>query len=260
MSREHPHSSQREIEILDELRMAGGSSRIQFLAERLGVSEETIRRNIKTLEEQGHVTKVHGGVHLKGASQEQPLHDRMAENPEAKRLIAAEVARLVNNGDRIFLDVGSTSAFIAVALQRHADLFVVTNSLSVAHSLATRNANRVFLAGGELRSHDGGSFGAEAHDFIRRFTLDHAFLSIAAIHPKDGFLLHDMEEAAINRLAATRARTTTIVADSSKFGRAAPIVLDDPSRFDRLVTDRAPPADIGSMLAVHAIDCVIARR
>src|ERR1700753_262508 len=133
------HSNHREREILEELRLAGGASRIQFLADRLAVSGETIRRNIRTLEGHGLVTKVHGGVHIKDSTIEQPLHYRMNENPEAKRLIAARVAAMVQNGDTLFLDIGSTTAFIAVALQKHQNLFIVTNAVSVANALATRN-------------------------------------------------------------------------------------------------------------------------
>lgn len=240
--------SQREQEILTELKLSGGSSRIQFLAERLDVSEETIRRHLRVMEDQGLVTKVHGGVHLKNSGDEQPLNVRMTENAEAKRVIAAEVARLVRNGDRLFLDVGSTTAFIAMALQRHHDLFVVTNSLVVAGHLATRNGNRVFLAGGELRPHDGGSFGAEARDFIRRFAFDHAILSIAAINDIHGFMLQDLQEAELSRAAIGQAANRIIVADGAKFGRSAPIIVDVPSRFDMVVTDRPPPAAIAAML------------
>lgn len=248
------HSNHREREILDELRLAGGSSRIQFLAERLNVSEETIRRNIRVLEESGHVTKVHGGVHLKDFSSEQPLHFRMNENAEAKRLIAAEVADMVQDGDTLFLDIGSTTAFIAVALQKHQNLFIVTNSISVAHTLSTRNGNRVFLAGGALRSHDGGAFGAEAIDFVRRFNVRHAILSIAAINAR-GFMLQDIEEADLSREAARNAENSIIVADGGKFGRIAPISVGMPNR---LVTDVAPPADIQAMLDANKITVTIA--
>jgi DeoR family glycerol-3-phosphate regulon repressor len=252
------HANHREREILEELRLAGGASRIQFLAERLAVSEETIRRNIRTLEANGLVTKVHGGVHIKDSIIEQPLHFRMNENPEAKRLIAAQVANLIENGDTLFLDIGSTTAFIAVALQKHQNLFVVTNAVSVAHALATRNGNRVFFAGGELRSHDGGAFGAEALNFLRRFNVRHAILSVGAVNATAGFMLHDLDEAEYSREAARRAENRIIVADSNKFGRTAPIVIDDPSTYDMLVTDQRPPSDIEAMLYRHEVELLIA--
>ncbi|MBL0372691.1 DeoR/GlpR transcriptional regulator [Rhizobium sp. KVB221] len=256
--RTNQHANHREREILDELRLSGGSSRIQFLAERLNVSEETIRRNLKLMEEAGLVTKVHGGVHLKGHASEQPLHFRMNENPEAKRVIAAEVASMIANGDSLFLDVGSTTAFIAVALQKHQNLFVVTNSLSVANALAARNNNRVFFAGGALRSHDGGAFGIEAVSFVRRFNVRYAILSVTAIDAKNGFMLQDMEEAEFSRAAARQAEQRVVVADAGKFGHTAPIIIDDPRTYTRLVTNAAPPADIAAMLTANEIALTIA--
>lgn len=252
------HSNHREREILEELRLAGGASRIQFLADRLAVSEETIRRNIRTLEANGLVTKVHGGVHIKDSIVEQPLHFRMNENPEAKRLIAARVATMIRNGDTLFLDIGSTTAFIAVALQKHQNLFVVTNAVSVANALATRNGNRVFFAGGELRGHDGGAFGMEAINFLRRFSVRHAILSVGAVNATSGFMLHDLEEAEYSREAAARAENCIIVADSNKFGRSAPIVIGEPSSYDMLVTDEQPPNDIQAMLTRNEIELVVA--
>ncbi|MDI7860616.1 DeoR/GlpR family DNA-binding transcription regulator [Rhizobiaceae bacterium n13] len=252
------HSNHREREILEELRLAGGSSRIQFLAERIGVSEETIRRNIRTLETNGLVTKVHGGVHLKDVTNEQPLHFRMNENAEAKRLIATKVADIIEDGDTLFLDIGSTTAFIAVALQRRQNLFVVTNSVAVAHTLATRNNNRIFFAGGELRPHDGGAFGIDSINFVRRFNVRHAILSVTAINAASGFMLQDMEEAEYSREAGRRAETRIVVADSDKFYRSAPIILDEPSAYDMLVTDAPPPADIAAMLADNRIELVVA--
>lgn len=255
--REPPPANHREREILEALRLAGGSGRIPFLARQLKVSEETIRRNIRALEAAGLVTKVHGGVHLKETAGEQPLHFRMGENPEAKRAIAARVAGLIADGDSLFLDIGSTTAFIAMALQRHRDLFVVTNSVAVAHTLAGRNGNRVFLAGGELRSHDGGAFGAEALAFVRRFRVTHALLSTTAVNGH-GFMLADLEEAELSREAGARAERRIVVADSAKFGRTAPIEPMEASFYDMLVTNSMPPAEIAAMLDNNAIELVIA--
>jgi DeoR family glycerol-3-phosphate regulon repressor len=252
------HANHREREILEELRLAGGASRIQFLADRLSVSEETIRRNIRALEANGLVTKVHGGVHIKDSGIEQPLHLRMHENSEAKRVIAAEVAGMIDNGDALFLDIGSTTAFIAAALQKHQQLFIVTNAVSVAHALATRNGNRVFFTGGELRSHDGGAFGMEAVTFLRRFNVRHAILTVGAVNAASGFMLHDFDEAELSREAGRRAENRIIVADSNKFGRTAPIILDPPASYDVMVTDSQPPDDIRQMLSDNDVDLVVA--
>lgn len=255
MQAEPIHSNQREQEILHELRLAGGNCRIGYLAERLGVSGETIRRNIKTLKAMGLVQKVHGGVILINdlTLTEQPFQARMDKNAEAKQTLAATVAAKIKNGDSLFLDIGSTTAYVARALQNHRDLYVVTNSVAVAASLASRNNNRVFQAGGELRPHDGGAFGLDAINFIRRFNLQYAILSAGAINAETGFMLHDIQEADLSYEAATRAQTRIIVADGDKFGRRAPIAVRDAGVFDLLVTDKQPPPDIQAMLNKNEI-------
>lgn len=251
------HSNHREREILEELRHQGGSCRIQVLADKLGVSEETIRRNLKQLEKSGVVSKVHGGVHLSESHIEPPFNQRMVENPAAKRAVAAKMADIIKSGDTLFLDIGSTTAYIANSLKKHRDLFIVTNSITVAQTLATQNNNRVFLAGGELRAHDAGAFGPEALDFVRQFNVQYAILSVAAINAESGFMVQDIREAIFSREIASRARVRIVAADSAKFDKTAPIVLDYPSEFDMLVSDYKPPSDIDDMLKSHDIDLVL---
>ena len=251
------HATHREMAILEELKLSG-SCRIQDLARRLDVSEETIRRNVKKLATKGLVRKVHGGVYLPEAAQEASFTQRMNENPEAKRRIAARLAGMIRNGDSLILDIGSTTAYVARALRGHQDLFVVTNSLAVAQTLATRNNNRVFMAGGELRSHDGGAFGHEAIRFVRQFSVRYAVLSAAAIDEENGFMLFDMQEAEFSREIMRAAENTIIAADAAKFGRHAPIRLAAPEEIDTLITDAPPPPDIAAMLAEASVRTVIA--
>ena len=252
-------SNQREQEILRELRLAGGLSRVSFLANRLGVSDETIRRNIKSLASRSLVRKVHGGVLLSESLTvtEQPFQLRMDQNSGIKQRLAQKVAEMIVDGDSLFLDIGSTTAYVAMALRNHQNLYIVTNSLAVSHALATRNNNRVFFAGGELRPHDGGSFGLNAINFIRRFNVRYAVFSIGAINADIGFMLHDIQEADLSREAAARAQTRIIVADSGKFGQRAPIAVEDQSQFDILITDQVPGDDIAAMLADNSISTVL---
>ena len=151
-------SSQRERAIL-QLLQETGSARIESLATRLGVTDETIRRNLKRLQAQGMVTRVHGGVHLKDWGPEASFAQRMVQNPGPKRRIAEAVARMLPDGASLFLDVGSTTAYVAQALRVRRELLVVTNSLAVAQALTGVNGNQVFMAGGELRGHVGGGQG-----------------------------------------------------------------------------------------------------
>ena len=259
-------ATHREREIIESLRLSGGSSRIQPLAVQLGVSEETIRRNVKKLADDGLVQKDHGGVHLPDTEIEPSFQQRMDQNPEAKRRIAARLATIIKNGDSMFLDIGSTTAYIARALRNHRDLFVVTNSVAVAHLLAARNSNRVFMAGGELRAHDGGAFGAEAMAFIRRFQVDYAICSATAINAERGFMLFDLEEAEFSREIMLRARTRIVAADSTKFrpklgakfGHDGPIVVCDPSIVDMLVTDALPPSDLCAAMKDWSLEIIVA--
>lgn len=246
-------ATHREMEILEELKVSG-SCRIQDLSRRLDVSEETIRRNVKKLAQQGMVRKVHGGVYLADGVHEPTFTQRMNVNPDAKRLVAAEMARIIRNGDSLILDIGSTTAYVARALRGHSDLFIVTNSIAVAQTLATRNNNRVFLAGGELRPHDGGAFGQEAISYVRQFSVTYAVLSAAAIDAEHGFMLQDMQEAEYSREILKCAERVIVAADASKFERQAAIRIADPEAFDMLVTDREPPSDIAARLVAAGIE------
>lgn len=252
------HSTHRELEILDQLQLSGGSCRVRFLAERLRVSEQTVRRNIRNLEFQGKVRKVHGGVQLVDAQREAPFQQRMNVNETAKKAIAAAVADTICDGDSLFLDVSSTTAYVAMALQNHRDLLVVTNSVGVAHRLATRNNNRVFLAAGELRPHDGGAFGKASVDFIKQFNTQYAILSVGAIDGDTGFMLHDLQEAILSREAMRSAQTTIVACDGSKLGHRAPVRLAEPQEFDLLVTDREVDSVVSSLLDKNDVDLLVA--
>lgn len=143
-------TNQREEEILRELIRVGGSCRVSLLAKQLGVTNETIRRNVRTLEDRKIVRKVHGGVHLVEDILEPTLESRLDKGVDAKEKLAKAVADTISDGDSVFLDIGSTTAYVALALRDHSDLLVVTNSTFVANTLATHNNNKIFMAGGEV--------------------------------------------------------------------------------------------------------------
>ncbi|MDF1671057.1 MAG: DeoR/GlpR family DNA-binding transcription regulator [Roseovarius sp.] len=250
-------TNQREEEILRELQKAGGSCRVSFLANQLTVSNETIRRNIRTLEENEIVRKVHGGVHLVEDIAEAPFHSRISTHKDEKLRLAAAVAENISDGESVFLDIGSTTAYVAMELKQRSDLFVVTNSAFVANTLATRNGNRVFLAGGELRAHDGGAFGAEALDLVQRLNVQFAVFSAGAVNAELGFMLHDLEEANLARVAAANAQVRIVVADKDKFNKRAPVSIGSDTQFDVFYTDAQPSAAISRMLKSKDIDLVV---
>jgi len=248
-------TNQREQEILREIKLAGGSCRIGFLARKLNVSDETIRRNIKSLQTSGLVKKVHGGVSLSGlVSVVAPTFQRrMDKNTEAKKALASKVSEMISDGDSLFLDAGSTMTYVAQALQNHKKLYVVTHSTAIAQMLTGRNHNRVFLAGGELRAHDGAAFGQDTLAFIKRFNVQYALLSVAAINAQSGFMLYDIQEADISCAAIKRAQMSIVVADSTKFGIRAPVTIQSPQAIDMVLTDHPPEAAIPEMLERNEI-------
>jgi DeoR family transcriptional regulator, glycerol-3-phosphate regulon repressor len=249
--------TERERTILDLLTQAG-SARIKDLSVALGVSEETVRRSLKRLEVMGRLTRVHGGAQLRDWGAEPSFALRLGVNIDAKRRIAARLAGLIDDGASLFLDVGSTTAFVAQALRDHRDLLVVTNSLSVAQTLAGRGGNRVFMAGGELRPHDGGAFGAEALAFVRQFRVRHAILSAVALDGRTGFMLNDLREAEFSRAIIDCAEVATIAADATKFGQTAPVRITDPDAFHRLVTDATPEGPLADLLDRAGIEIILA--
>lgn len=122
------------------------------LAQRLGVSQETVRRDIRPLSETGMVVKLHGAISLPSMIGEAPFERRLRDNADAKRAIARLVAQGIRDGDSVMLDTGTTTSYLARELRLRRRLTVVTNSSDIARTLATVNGNRVHMAGGELRS------------------------------------------------------------------------------------------------------------
>ena len=162
--------SKRHGEIL-RLLQEEGTVTIASLADRLGVSLETVRRDVKPLTSDGSILKMHGAMGLPSMAGEAPFERRMRENADAKRAIASMVAATIRDGKSIMLDTGTTTSFLARELLGHRRLTVVTNSSDIARTLATVNGNKVYMAGGELRSDSGGAFGVSAIEFVSRFSV-----------------------------------------------------------------------------------------
>lgn len=236
-------SSKRRGEIKRLLQDEGTIS-IADLAQKLGVSLETIRRDVKPLTNEGAITRIHGAVGLPQHLGEAPFELRMRENADAKRMIAQFVARTIGNGDSIMLDTGTTTSFLARELLQHRNLTVVTNSSDIARTLATVNGNKVFMAGGELRSDSGAAFGVSAIEFVSRFSVAHAVISIGAIDASGGVMDYDLEEAEFARTVLSRGARTVAITDATKFGRRGLVQVCGFGGFDELVTDLAPPHDI----------------
>lgn len=247
----------RQAEILRQVRSQGRCG-IGALAERLQVSEETVRRDVRALAEQGLVQKQHGWVALPEPATEPPLHSRMLENAEAKRRIAHLAARQIEDGEPIMLDTGSTTIYVARELATRRNLVSVTNSTEAARVLAAAPGAQVYLAGGNLRADDGAVFGPEANAFVGRYIARSAILSIGGIDPDHGLLNYDVREAEFAQAVIDRVNRVIVVADHTKFGRRGFARVCGIERVDLLVTDLPPPAEVGRKLAEAGVRVLVA--
>lgn len=249
--------SKRHGEILRLLQEEGTVS-IASLADRLGVSLETVRRDVRPLSDQGAIVKMHGAVGLPALTGEAPFERRMRENASAKRAIARHVAKTIRDGDSIMMDTGTTTSYLARELLGHRRLTVVTNSADIARTLATVNGNKVYMAGGELRSDNGAAFGVSAIEFVSRFSVTHAVISVGAVDVVDGIMDYDLEEAEFARMVLSRGQRAVAVTDHSKFGKRGLVQVCGFAGIGELVTDSAPPADIASALEDAAARIIVA--
>ncbi|MBB3769906.1 DeoR family glycerol-3-phosphate regulon repressor [Angulomicrobium tetraedrale] len=264
-----PHPTRWQAAILEAVR-AQGFARIRALAEKLGVSDETVRRHVRALVEAGMLTRAHGGVAWAGPAPiplvaplaaplaEAPFERRLRVHAAEKRALAAAVAARVEDGQVLLIDTGSTTAYVAQALGIRRNLTVITNSLEIARHLVGRAGNRVYMAGGELRADLAATVGPEALAFIRQFRADLAILSVAAVDAGGTFMDFDLDEARIARAMIEASSRALVVADSSKFGRRAAVGICATSDIDLLVTDRAPPSADAGWITEAGIELIVA--
>jgi DeoR family glycerol-3-phosphate regulon repressor len=247
----------RHGEILRLVRERGTIS-VTALAAELRVSEETVRRDIRPLAASGDVIKLHGAVALPQDVGEAPFERRMRVNAEAKRAIARHAAHLIEDGDSLMLDTGTTTSFLARELLRKRNLTVVTNSSDIARTLATVNGNQVFMAGGELNGDNGAAFGASAIQFVSTFHVRHAFITIGAIDAEFGPTDTHLAEAEFGRMVLSRGDNRYILTDSSKFGRRALIKVCELSDVHCLISEKSPPPEIEVALKSAHVRCEVA--
>jgi len=229
---------------------------VEQAAERLGVSQATIRRDFDELAQQHMIIRTRGGACATSGSDDLPLRYKSARHAEQKQRIGAAAAALVGPGMVVGLNGGTTTTEAARALAGRVDLngradlagpagsldeprlTVVTNALTIANQLLTQTRMRVVVTGGVVRPQSlelvgpiGG--GAVLHDV----TIDVALLGVDAIDPRLGPAAHHEGEAAVSGLIAGRARRVVIIADSSKLGSQAFARICPVERVDTLVTD-----------------------
>lgn len=252
------NSNPRQITLLKVVQELG-SVTVEQLAEKLGVTLQTVRRDVQRMAETGQLTRFHGGVRVPSSTTENIGHQqRVNLNSEAKTRIARSVAAAVPNDCSLILNIGTTTEAIARALLRHTGLRVITNNLNVASILSANPNSEVIVVGGVVRGRDQGIVGEAAVDFIRQFKVDIALIGISGIESDGSLRDYDYREVKVSQTIISHAREVWLAADHSKFNRPAMVEVGAISQIDRLFTDATPPLPFGALLAEAQVQLHIA--
>ncbi|MET3132053.1 DeoR family glycerol-3-phosphate regulon repressor [Oxalobacteraceae bacterium GrIS 1.11] len=231
---------------------------VEELAQQLDVTPQTVRRDVKQMEEAKLLARYHGGVGLPSSVENIDYTQRQSLNSEAKRRIAGAVARHVPNGCSLLINIGTTTEEVARALGRHQGLHVVTNNLNVAAILADNSECEVIVAGGVVRGRDRGIVGEATIDFIRQFKVDIGIIGISSIDEDGSLRDFDAREVKVAQAIIEQSREVWLVADQDKFGRKALVRMADLAQIDILFTDAEPPPQLKKVLQEAKVKVVVA--
>ena len=248
----------RQSQLLDAVRQHGALS-VESLAERFGVTLQTVRRDVKLLAEAGLLARFHGGVRLPSSTTENIAYrQREALHAEGKQGIARAVAARIPNGSSLLINLGTTTEAVARELLQHQGLRVITNNLNVAAILADNPDCEVIVTGGMVRHRDRGIVGAAAVDLIRQFKVDIGLIGISGIEADGTLRDFDYREVQVARAIIEQSREVWLVADHSKFNRPAMVELARIDQIDLLFTDVAPPEPFPQLLAEAGVQVELA--
>ncbi|MBZ5753502.1 DeoR/GlpR family DNA-binding transcription regulator [Metabacillus rhizolycopersici] len=194
--------------------------KLQDLTEETDASESTIRRDLSQLEEQQLLKRVHGGASLlKKNRLELSVPEKSSKNIQEKKVIAQYAASLVEEGDCIFLDAGTTT-FEMISYLIEKDIVIVTNGLMHLPALIESHMH-VYLVGGKLKRHTGAMIGKGAILSLQQYCFDKCFIGVNGIHLQYGYTTPDTEEAMIKQIAMSLSREAFIIADDSKLSETS---------------------------------------
>lgn len=252
-------ATQRQSRILAELDRTG-AVRVSHLAEMLGVSDMTVRRDLKAMQQAGMLIKVHGGARVR--------HEKSAAEPgfaikserqlAEKEAIARAAAELVEPGSAIAVSAGTTTHTLARHLGRIPDLTVITNSARVAEVLeqSASDSTTILLTGGQRTPSDA-LVGPLAVAAWRSLHVDTCFLGVHGMHPETGFTTPNLLEAETNRAMIDAASRLVVVADSSKWGTVGLTTMAQLHEANVIVTDAAIDAEAATILRSEIDEVIV---
>ena len=227
------------------------------LSESFGVSEDTLRRDLRELAAEGLLQRVHGGA-LPASAAVGDMVQRQDIGTEAKRAIAMRAAAMILPGQVVILDGGTTCVQLARCLPPTLAVTVVTHSPSVAVELAAHPLVDVLLIGGRLFKHSMVAVGASAVEAMAHIRADVYFMGVTGVHPTAGLSTGDLEEAYVKRALAARAAEVVVLASTEKLGAASPYVIADIDTISSIVVDRGAPEAIRRQLRARGVGIVVA--
>ncbi len=227
--------AQRRQEILNAVR--SGTAQVTDLAAAFGVSEMTVRRDLRDLEDEGKLTRVHGGA---VAADEPSFAEVVVERLDRKGRIGAAAAELVQDGQTIMLDIGTTTLQLARHL-RGRSVTVITSNLAAYEELLPETSIELVLLGGVVRRNYRSLVGVLAEDALRQLRADVAFLGASGLESDCSVVDSTMVEVPIKRAMLAAATRSVLLADSAKFGMRGVVRVCGPEELDVLITDDEAP-------------------
>lgn len=219
--------------LLERLRTDGKIVAKEIAAE-LGLSEDSIRRDLRELDAVGLAVRVYGGA-LPASPAVVDYASRTKVSPESKRRVAAAAVALIEPGSTVILDGGTTTFAMVEVLPKSFRCTIITHSPTIASALLDHDAD-VFLIGGRLFKHSAVACGAAAVEAANKISADLFFLGVTGIHPTTGLTTGDADEAAMKRALSARAAETYVLGSDEKIGAA--------SRYSVLPLEQSPPSSL----------------
>jgi DeoR family transcriptional regulator of aga operon len=212
------------------------------LAKRFETSQVTIRKDLEALHAHGLIHRTHGGAlpAREGALEDPTLREKEKLHHQEKLRIAEAAAAMVQEGQVLILDSGTTTTEIARAMRNFRNLTIVTNAVNIAAELSG-TAVEVILTGGTLRKNSFSLVGPIAEETLHRLHADVLFLGVDGFDVQYGLSTPNLLEAKVNRVMVEIAKRKVAVCDSSKFGRRSLSLIAPPAALDAVITDRAVP-------------------
>lgn len=215
------------------------SAQIHELARHFHVSEATVRRDLDDLDKQGALRRTHGGAIKadRSTSYEQMYSEKIALMTDEKHRIAEYAASLVHDGDTVIVDSGTTTLFIAQALENHERITLITNDLYIANQVSLHPSSTMIVTGGMRRPGRQELVGTMTENFLRETHVDIAFLGVDGLDIAGGATIANFSETGCKRLMVKAGMRSVIVADHSKFGRVTLARICDLKDADLIITD-----------------------